>query len=184
MDDVKVTLDYDLDAALAQPKWTDGYQQFAGGVAAGWLCAIEKPYRGVVAPPTAYTGSQLHLLGFVALPLSTVDIVTLHLILFCCQSNLPCNGMSTSTDYMSLVHVGVPYEPGLCVLIDVRSVVPNTCTSAPSGWALLPVFEKAGKFVASGVYHLPLFQGVPAHHLLMEVAAKGDPNEVMAQQIK
>jgi len=28
VDDVKVTLDYDLDAPLAAPRWLDGYQQF------------------------------------------------------------------------------------------------------------------------------------------------------------
>jgi hypothetical protein len=82
VDDVKVTLDYDLDAPLAAPRWLDGYQHFAG----------------------------------------------------------------------------VTYDPALVVLIDVRSVVPGTSTSAPMGWVLLPVFERAGAFVASGAYQLPLFQ--------------------------
>jgi hypothetical protein len=54
--------------------------------------------------------------------------------------------------------VGAPYSPGLCVVVDVRYVVPAAGGSAPAGWALLPVFERCGAFVASGTYHLPLFQ--------------------------
>jgi hypothetical protein len=53
---------------------------------------------------------------------------------------------------------GVPYHPGLVLLFDVRCLVPGSSTAAPAGWACLPVFEAAGPFVASGVYHLPLFQ--------------------------
>lgn len=44
--------------------------------------------------------------------------------------------------------------------------MPNTGTSAPAGWAALPVFERQGAFVASGVYHLPLFQGVPSRYII------------------
>lgn len=54
--------------------------------------------------------------------------------------------------------LGTPYSPGLCVIVDVRYVVPAAGSSAPAGWALLPVFERCGAFVASGTYHLPLFQ--------------------------
>ena len=82
VDDIKLTLDYDLEAPLSCPRWMDGFQQF----------------------------------------------------------------------------VDVPYEPGLVVVVDVRSVVPGTGTSAPCGWAALPVFERAGRYVASGTYQLPLFQ--------------------------
>jgi hypothetical protein len=78
----QVSLDYDLNAPLAAPRWLDGYQQFAG----------------------------------------------------------------------------YPYSPGLSVIIDVRYVVPAAGSSAPAGWALLPVFERCGAFVASGAYQLPLFQ--------------------------
>ncbi|KIZ02133.1 hypothetical protein MNEG_5821 [Monoraphidium neglectum] len=108
VDDVKVTLDYDLTAPLAAPRWLDGFQHF----------------------------------------------------------------------------VGAPYSPGLCVVVDVRYVVPAAGGSAPAGWALLPVFERCGAFVASGTYHLPLFQGVPGSTLLAEVAARGDPHAVMVAQIK
>jgi len=82
VDDVKVTLDYDMEASLAAPRWLDGYQQF----------------------------------------------------------------------------VDVPYSPGLVVIVDVRCVVPGSGSSAPAGWACLPVFERAGRFVASDTYQLPLFQ--------------------------
>lgn len=82
VDDVRLTLDYDLDAPLSAPRWLDGYQAF----------------------------------------------------------------------------LGLPYHPGLVLLLDVRCLVPGSSTAAPAGWACLPVFEAAGAFVASGVYHLPLFQ--------------------------
>ena len=39
-----------------------------------------------------------------------------------------------------------------------RLLIPTTGGSSPAGWAALPVFEKTGPFVASGTYHLPLFQ--------------------------
>jgi hypothetical protein len=58
---------------------------------------------------------------------------------------------------------GAPYSPSLCVVIDVRFVVPAAGSSAPAGWALLPVFERAGPYVASGAYQLPLFQVRGAH---------------------
>ncbi len=69
IDDVKVTLDYDMDAPLAGPRWLDGFQQF----------------------------------------------------------------------------VDVPYEPGLAVIIDVRSLVPASGGAAPAGWAVVPVFERCGR---------------------------------------
>ncbi|WIA19544.1 hypothetical protein OEZ85_004153 [Tetradesmus obliquus] len=103
VDDVKVTLDYDMDAPLAAPRWLDGYQQFAG----------------------------------------------------------------------------VPYHPALVLLVDVRAVLPGSASSSPQGWACLPVFEPAGCFVASGTYQLPLFQGIPSHQLLAELAASCDPDAVM-----
>lgn len=53
---------------------------------------------------------------------------------------------------------GLPYHPGRVLLLDVRCLVPGSSTAAPAGWACLPVFEAAGPCVASGVYHLPLFQ--------------------------
>ena len=51
----------------------------------------------------------------------------------------------------------VPYNGGLVLIFDVRCVVPGSSSSAPVGWGCLPVYERAGKFVASGTYHLPLF---------------------------
>jgi hypothetical protein len=44
--------------------------------------------------------------------------------------------------------------------------VPTTGTSAPTGWAVLPVFERGGPYVASGTYQLPLFQGVPSRYII------------------
>lgn len=55
-------------------------------------------------------------------------------------------------------HAGLPYSAGLVVILDVRCLVPGSSTASPAGWSCLPVFEAAGPYVASGVYHLPLFQ--------------------------
>lgn len=68
----------------------------------------------------------------------------------------PCSNYSWLDGYQQFV--GAPYSPALCVVIDVRYVVPAAGSSAPAGWALLPVFERSGAYVASGAYHLPLFQ--------------------------
>ncbi|KAF5840443.1 hypothetical protein DUNSADRAFT_16675 [Dunaliella salina] len=78
--------------------------------------------------------------------------------------------------------LGVGYETGLCVLVDVRLLVPATGSSAPAGWSVLPVFERGGPFVASGAYHLPLFKGVPSWHLIREFQSKGDVDKVIEQQ--
>lgn len=37
-------------------------------------------------------------------------------------------------------------------------LVPSAGSSVPAGWTVLPVFERCGRFVASGCYELPLFQ--------------------------
>jgi hypothetical protein len=52
----------------------------------------------------------------------------------------------------------IPYDSALAVIIDVRTVIPGSGTSSPSGWAALPVYEAGTRFVASGYYQLPLFQ--------------------------
>ncbi|EFJ52780.1 hypothetical protein VOLCADRAFT_86096 [Volvox carteri f. nagariensis] len=90
VDDVRVTLDYDMTAPLANPVWTDGFVHFSG----------------------------------------------------------------------------VVYEQGMCIIVDVRLIVPATGTSAPAGWSAVRLFEREGEFVASGHYHLPLFAGVPSRYLM------------------
>lgn len=64
------------------------------------------------------------------------------------------------------------------------AVVPASGIAAPVGWSCLSVFEKAGKFVATGHYQLPLFQGVPSSTILQEMASKGNVDEVMANNLK
>jgi hypothetical protein len=106
LDDVRVTLDYDLSAPLAAPRWLDGYQQYAPS-----------------------------------------------------------------------------YCPGMVLLVDVRALVPGSSSSAPLGWAVVPVFEQAGPYIASGAYQLPLFQGIPSAQLLSELAASIDPDAVLCDAI-
>lgn len=78
----------------------------------------------------------------------------------------------------------ITFESGLALLFDVRLLTPATGASAPAGWACLPVFEKSGQFVATGSYHLPLFQGVPSRFILQEMAARGDVNSVVEEHFK
>ena len=78
---------------------------------------------------------------------------------------------------------GVAYEQGLCVIFDVRLLIPSTGASAPAGWTALPVFEKHGPFVATGSYHLPLFQGVPSRFIVQEFGNRGDVEGVIAAQL-
>ncbi|GLI63028.1 hypothetical protein VaNZ11_005888, partial [Volvox africanus] len=108
VDDVRVTLDYDLTAPLANPRWTDGFVHFSGAL----------------------------------------------------------------------------YERGMCIIVDVRLVVPATGTSAPAGWTAVRLFEREGEFVASGYYHLPLFAGVPSRFLIQEVASMGDLDSVIANHLQ
>ncbi|KAK9815471.1 hypothetical protein WJX72_004235 [[Myrmecia] bisecta] len=108
IDDVAVTLQYDMDAPLTSPTWLDGYHRF-----------------------------------------------TL-----------------------------IPYDPALCVILDVRTVIPGSGTTAPVGWAALPVFDKGTRYVATGHYQLPLFQGLPSKALLEEMAAAGDMEAAVADNLK
>lgn len=78
---------------------------------------------------------------------------------------------------------GVAYEQGLCVIFDVRLLIPSTGASAPAGWTALPIFEKHGQFVATGSYHLPLFQGVPSRFIVQEFGNKGDVEGVIMAQL-
>lgn len=76
----------------------------------------------------------------------------------------------------------------LAVVIDVRYIVPATASSAPAGWACLPVLEPAAPtdaamprlFVASGSYQLPLFRGLPAPALLAEMRRSRDVDATLA----
>ncbi|KAG1676617.1 hypothetical protein FOA52_008746 [Chlamydomonas sp. UWO 241] len=108
VDDMKATLDYDMNSCLAGPRWTDGFQHMEN----------------------------------------------------------------------------IIYEPGLAVIFDVRLLIPTTGNSSPAGWAALPVFEKSGQFVATGSYHLPLFQGVPSRFIIQEMASKGDVDSVIQAHAK
>lgn len=40
MDDVRVTLDYDLSAPLANPRWTDGFVHFGGALYERGMCVL------------------------------------------------------------------------------------------------------------------------------------------------
>ena len=53
----------------------------------------------------------------------------------------------------------VGYDSALSLIIDVRTVIPGSGTTAPVGWTALPLFQKGpGRYVASGHYQLPLFK--------------------------
>jgi hypothetical protein len=81
-------------------------------------------------------------------------------LLHCGLALLPLLLWSASLSHVVLccVLTGLPYSAGLVCILDVRCLVPGSSTASPAGWACLPVFEAAGSYVASGVYHLPLFQ--------------------------
>ena len=54
---------------------------------------------------------------------------------------------------------GVGYDSALSLIIDVRTVIPGSGTTAPVGWAALPLFQTGpGRYMASGYYHLPIFK--------------------------
>lgn len=73
----------------------------------------------------------------------------------------------------------VGYDSALSLIIDVRTVIPGSGTTAPVGWTALPLFQKGpGRFVASGHYQLPLFK-VPdiqlAYLCQLSLASSGAP---------
>ena len=53
----------------------------------------------------------------------------------------------------------VGYDSALSLIIDIRTVIPGSGTTAPVGWAALPLFQTGpGRYMASGYYHLPIFK--------------------------
>jgi hypothetical protein len=103
---------------------------------------------------------------------------------------------------------------GLCAIVDLRYLVAATGSSTPAGWAALPVLQpgvstggaaaaagaatvatggavasgasgrNGALFVASGVYQLPLFRGVPSMALLVEMRRSGDVEGTLARALK
>ena len=58
---------------------------------------------------------------------------------------------------LNLQEVG--YDSALSLIIDIRTVIPGSGTTAPVGWAALPLFQSGpGRYMASGYYHLPIFK--------------------------
>ena len=58
---------------------------------------------------------------------------------------------------LNLQEVG--YDSALSLIVDVRTVIPGSGTTAPVGWAALPLFQSGpGRYMASGYYHLPIFK--------------------------
>ena len=58
---------------------------------------------------------------------------------------------------------GVGYDSALSLIIDIRTVIPGSGTTAPVGWAALPLFQNGpGRYMASGYYQLPIFKA--GHH--------------------
>ena len=61
-----------------------------------------------------------------------------------------------------LVQLGmqdVGYDSALSLIIDIRTVIPGSGTTAPVGWAALPLFQNGpGRYMASGYYQLPIFK--------------------------
>lgn len=67
----------------------------------------------------------------------------------------------------------VGYDSALSLIIDIRTVIPGSGTTAPVGWAALPLFQSGpGRYMASGYYQLPIFKAglhmfcMPSLHLL------------------
>ena len=61
---------------------------------------------------------------------------------------------------------GVGYDSALSLIIDIRTVIPGSGTTAPVGWAALPLFQNGpGRYMASGYYQLPIFKA--GHHSAM-----------------
>ena len=56
-----------------------------------------------------------------------------------------------------------------------RTVVPANGVTVPVGWSVLPLFERVGRFVASGRYQLPLFQGLPSSYMLQARSRRAPP---------
>ena len=53
----------------------------------------------------------------------------------------------------------VGYDSALSLIIDIRTVIPGSGTTAPVGWATLPLFQSGpGRYMASGYYQLPIFK--------------------------
>lgn len=53
----------------------------------------------------------------------------------------------------------VGYDSALSLIIDIRTVIPGSGTTAPVGWAALPLFQTGpGRYMASGYYQLPIFK--------------------------
>lgn len=53
----------------------------------------------------------------------------------------------------------VGYDSALSLIIDIRTVIPGSGTTAPVGWAALPLFQNGpGRYMASGYYQLPIFK--------------------------
>ena len=63
----------------------------------------------------------------------------------------------------------VPYDPHLCVIIEVRYWNARSSRLTTIGWTALPVFYKGQKgeqYVCTGYYNLPLFMGSPPYSFL------------------
>ncbi|DBA83915.1 TPA: hypothetical protein ACH3X1_006417 [Trebouxia sp. C0004] len=79
----------------------------------------------------------------------------------------------------------VGYDTALSLIIDVRTVIPGSGTTAPVGWAALPLFQTGpGRYMASGYYHLPIFKGLPSRLLLDEMAAARDVDSALIAALK
>ena len=77
----------------------------------------------------------------------------------------------------------VPYNVHQVVIVDVRSLTVSSGVTSPVGWAVLPVFRPGTRFVDSGYYHLPLFQGQPSTQILQQLAAK-ESEEAITEALK
>ncbi|KAL0028702.1 hypothetical protein WJX79_000762 [Trebouxia sp. C0005] len=79
----------------------------------------------------------------------------------------------------------VGYDSALSLIIDIRTVIPGSGTTAPVGWAALPLFQTGpGRYMASGYYQLPIFKGLPSRLLLDEMAAAKDVDTALIAALK
>lgn len=76
----------------------------------------------------------------------------MHLLYFDSGAYVACD-----TIFVTLQDVG--YDSALSLIIDIRTVIPGSGTTAPVGWAVLPLFQAGpGRYMASGYYQLPIFK--------------------------
>lgn len=173
-----------MSACLASPRWLDGYQHFADVVYEPGLallidvrCAARRAHASTARtcpcgwprwPAAACAGVRMrHADAPAPQPLRSYPAGR--------RTPSAASGMWSQRRLQGRHACGRAL--GKCIGGVVRRVarrllVPSAGSSSPAGWSVMPVFERAGAFVATGVYHLPLFQGVPSRNIIQVRAGR------------